>query len=248
MKLQVDNYTKTTWINGSEPALNAENLNKIEAGIEAATNGVIALETNKMTDNDGDGDYPTSNAVKNYLESNYYDADDAENMFQTKLYAGENITISSVQSKAVISADLSETASKADTYTKTEVDTKLGTKYDMSNIEEGNATLTAYTGQGDNIKSASCNYQRIGGFVTVNVAVVFNAVTLNTNSSIHLINLPYRNALDTPVCFTGISSKNAVFKGSLPKSSTWLSMMYATSKAYTFTDGEQLNFTLIYKI
>lgn len=47
MKLQVDNYTKTTWINGSEPALNAENLNKIEAGIEAATNGVIALETSK---------------------------------------------------------------------------------------------------------------------------------------------------------------------------------------------------------
>ena len=373
----------------------------------------LSNKITEMTDNDGDGDYPTSNAVKNYLEGNYYDADDSENVFQSKLYAGENITIGSVQGKAVISADLSgkadkdevykktdidtklnEKADKSTTYTKTEADAKLDdkenisnktasisksctdeqyptakavyqklskvytkaevnglyglklavgynsndvpvkiagnstisagnfasdeivkiyvgftqgiiqngaftacpnltdiyfynvetaysiannavpdgvtvhfavafnniecitkavcnfktAKYDSSNIEEGNATLTAYTGQGDNIKSASCIYQRIGGFVTVNAAVVFNAVTLNANSSIHLINLPYRNAWDTPMCFTGISSKNAVFKGSLPKSSTWLSMMYATPKAYTFTDGEQLNFTLIYKI
>ncbi len=230
----MNSYSKTNWQDSpsTDTPLSAENLNKIEAGIEAATNGVIALDTNKiteMTDNDGDGDYPTSNAVKNYLESNYYNADEAETVFQPKLYAGENITIGSVQGKAVISADLTA-------------------KYDSSNIEEGNATLTAYTGQSaDSIKSASCIYQRIGGFVTVNVAVVFNAVTLNANKSIHLINLPYQNA-STPVHFTGISSKNAVFKGSVPKSSTWLSMMYATPKDYTFTDGEQLNFALIYKI
>jgi hypothetical protein len=29
-------YTKTTWVNGSSPAINATNLNKIENGIEAA--------------------------------------------------------------------------------------------------------------------------------------------------------------------------------------------------------------------
>ncbi|MDO4831760.1 MAG: hypothetical protein Q4A46_09860, partial [Clostridia bacterium] len=122
----MNSYLKTNWQDSpsTDTPLSAENLNKIEAGIEAATNGVIALETNKiteMTDNDGDGDYPTSNAVKNYLEDNYYNVDEAENIFQSKLYAGENITIGSVQGKAVISADLSKTASKADTYTKAEV-------------------------------------------------------------------------------------------------------------------------------
>ena len=386
---------------------------KSESDTMLAQKESLSNKITEMTDSDGDGDYPTSNAVKNYLEGNYYNVDEAENVFQAKLVAGENITIGSVQGKAVISADLSgkadkdevykktdidtklnEKADKSTTYTKTEADAKLDdkenisnktasinksctdeqyptakavyqklskvytkaevnglyglelavgynsndvpvkiagnstisagkfasdeivkiyvgftqgiiqngafvacpnltdiyfynvkaaysiannavpdgvtvhfaetfnniecvtktvcnfktAKYDSSNIEEGNATLTAYTGQGDNIKSASCIYQRIGGFVTVNAAVVFNAVTLNANSSIHLINLPYRNAWDTPVRFTGISSKNAVFKGSVPKSSTWLSMMYATPKAYTFTDGEQLNFTLTYKI
>ena len=34
-------YTKTTWVNGTSPAINATNLNNIESGIENATNGNI---------------------------------------------------------------------------------------------------------------------------------------------------------------------------------------------------------------
>ena len=30
-------YTKTTWVNGSVPAVSATNLNKIETGIDTAT-------------------------------------------------------------------------------------------------------------------------------------------------------------------------------------------------------------------
>lgn len=45
----MDNYTKTTWVNGSAPALNAENLNKIENGIEASTEAVTALESRTAT-------------------------------------------------------------------------------------------------------------------------------------------------------------------------------------------------------
>lgn len=36
-------YTKTTWANGTAPALNATNLNNMEDGIEAACNGVDQL-------------------------------------------------------------------------------------------------------------------------------------------------------------------------------------------------------------
>ena len=37
----MDSYNKTVWVNGSNPPINAENLNHIESGIEAVTNEVI---------------------------------------------------------------------------------------------------------------------------------------------------------------------------------------------------------------
>lgn len=39
-------YTKTTWVNGSAPAINATNLNKMEQGIEDAGLGVIESSSN----------------------------------------------------------------------------------------------------------------------------------------------------------------------------------------------------------
>ena len=41
MKKSMNRYTKTEWRNGQAPALNAENLNHIENGLEAVTNEVI---------------------------------------------------------------------------------------------------------------------------------------------------------------------------------------------------------------
>ena len=43
----MDSYNKTVWVNGSNPPINAENLNNIENGIEAATEGVTAVEQGK---------------------------------------------------------------------------------------------------------------------------------------------------------------------------------------------------------
>ena len=42
--------------------------------------------------------------------------------------------------------------------------TALATKYDSSNIELGTATLTPYSTQIDRIKSATCPYEKIGGY------------------------------------------------------------------------------------
>ena len=37
-------YTATSWVNGSEPAINAANLNKLEAGVVAAHDAVANIE------------------------------------------------------------------------------------------------------------------------------------------------------------------------------------------------------------
>ena len=37
-------YTATSWVNGSEPAINAANLNKLEAGVVAAHEAVSNVE------------------------------------------------------------------------------------------------------------------------------------------------------------------------------------------------------------
>lgn len=42
-------YTKTTWVNGTAPAINATNLNKIETGIEDAHNGTILFPLGSAT-------------------------------------------------------------------------------------------------------------------------------------------------------------------------------------------------------
>lgn len=57
-------YTKTTWVNGGAPAINATNLNKIETGIQEAHAGfegnasdLIAHKADSMPHKTADGGY-----------------------------------------------------------------------------------------------------------------------------------------------------------------------------------------------
>ena len=45
----MNQYTKTDWTNDQSPAINAANLNKIEAQLELLTNTLIAQETKIVT-------------------------------------------------------------------------------------------------------------------------------------------------------------------------------------------------------
>lgn len=45
----MNKYNKIVFVNGSAPALNADNLNHMDEGIEQATDGAIALETEIAT-------------------------------------------------------------------------------------------------------------------------------------------------------------------------------------------------------
>ena len=132
-------------------------------------------------------------------------------------------------------------------YSASEVDSLLATKYDSSNIELGTATLTPYSTQIDKIKSATCLYEKIGDIVIVNVTVIMNATSLGGTSTIALLNMPFSNKSDMIVHDIGISKNGGMFRGSVNKSA-WLQFTPLNKQAYDFVADEQVNFSLIYKI
>lgn len=133
-------------------------------------------------------------------------------------------------------------------YSTSEVDTLLATKYDSSNIESGTSTLTPHSTVTDKIKNASCVYKKIGDTVIVNATLIMNPVTLGGNSIWSLIDLPFIHNSDTPLYFTGMSNKGNMFKGAIFKKSSWLSFQTLNKTQCVFTDSEQINFSLIYRI
>lgn len=144
------------------------------------------------------------------------------------------------------------TAKSGDTPTKSysasEVDSLLATKYDSSNIESGTSTLTPYSTIVDKIKSASCTYKMIGDIVIVSATVKMNAVTIGASSAYLLIDLPYKCISVDDVFCVGISNLGKLFKIAVPKNNTWLQFSTQDKTAYTFADGEQINVICLYKI
>ena len=133
-------------------------------------------------------------------------------------------------------------------YSATEVDSLLATKYDSSNIESGTSKLTPYSTITDKIKSASCTYKTIGDIVIVSATVKMNAVTIGANSSYPLIDLPYKCIAVDDVFCVGISNLGKLFKFTVVKNNTWLQFQSQDKTAYTFADGEQINVICLYKI
>ena len=133
-------------------------------------------------------------------------------------------------------------------YSASEVDSLLATKYDSSNIESGSSTLTPHSNVADKIKSASCVYKTIGDIVIINVTITMNAISMGANSSYALIDLPYKCISDSNVWGVGITSNNKLFKGAIAKNNTWLQFQTQDKTAYTFADDEQINFCIAYKI
>ena len=286
----MNKYNKIGFVNGSAPALNADNLNHMDEGIEQMTDGAITLETEITT---ARGDYADLIARFSADESNISQlASDAETTATTLATKANKSDISQINSRLQnaettlnykanatdvdnslakkednsnkVSSKSSVTSKSGnypsieylennyydftELYVSDEVDDLLADKYNSSNIESGSSTLTPYSSQTDKSKSAVCTYKKVGDTVFATVSITLNAGTLGANSTLHFIDLPFRHNSDTPVYFTGISSKGGVFKGVVPKTSTWLSIMSTVTQTYTFTDGEQLNFSLMYKI
>ena len=253
----MNKYNKIVFVNGSAPALNADNLNHMDEGIEQATDGAIALETEIATARGGSNSLGArldtvdtnlakkadkANTLAGYGISDAYTREGTDKKLARKLDSmpfdsePKNNSPCYLTSGAVYNALLV----KADK-------TALSTKYDSSNIELGTATLTPYSTQIDKIKSATCLYEKIGDIVIVNVTVIMNATSLGGTSAISLLNMPFSNKSDVIVHDIGISKNGGMFRGSVTKSA-WLQFTPLNKQAYDFVADEQVNFSLIYKI
>ncbi len=109
----MNKYNKIVFVNGSAPALNADNLNHMDEGIERATNGAIALETEIATARGG------SNSLGARLDT--VDANLANKADKTSTLAGYGIV---------------------NAYTKTEILNFLAKKEDNSNRVSSKTDIT----------------------------------------------------------------------------------------------------------
>ena len=237
--------------------LTADNLNHMDEGIERATDGAIALETEIATARGSSNSLGArldtadanlakkadkANTLAGYGISDAYTREGTDKKLARKLDSmpfdsePKNNSPCYLTSGAVYNALLV----KADK-------TALATKYDSSNIELGTATLTPYSTLIDKIKSATCLYEKIGDIVIVNVAVIMNATSLGGTSAISLLNMPFPNKSDAIVQDIGISKNGGMFRVSVTKSA-WLQFTPLNKQAYDFVADEQVNFSLIYKI
>lgn len=253
----MNKYNKIVFVNGSAPPLNADNLNHMDEGIERATDGAIALETEITTARGDSADLNTrftaDEASLEAVKSEIATARGGQNSLGARL----DKTDKSIARKLDSMPFDSEPKNNSPCYLTSGAvynallvkadKTALATKYDSSNIELGTATLTPYSTLIDKIKSATCLYEKIGDIVIVNVTVIMNATSLGGTSTIALLNMPFSNKSDVIVHDIGISKNGGMFRGSVNKSA-WLQFTPLNKQAYNFVADEQVNFSLIYKI
>lgn len=254
----MNKYNKIVFVNGSAPPLNADNLNHMDEGIERATDGAIALETEIATARGDSADLNTrftaDEASLEAVKSEIATARGGQNSLGARL----DKTDKSIARKLDSMPFDSEPKNNSPCYLTSGTvynallvkadKTALATKYDSSNIESGTSKLTPYSTVTDKIKSASCTYKTIGDIVIVSATVKMNAVSLSGNSMCPLIDLPYKCISEDNVFCVGISNLGKLFKFAIPKNNTWLQFSTQDKTAYTFADGEQINVICLYKI
>lgn len=254
----MNKYNKIVFVNGSAPPLNADNLNHMDEGIERATDGAIALETEITTARGDSADLNTrftaDEASLEAVKSEIATARGGQNSLGARLDKTDKSIARKLNSMPFDSEPKNNSPcylTSGTVYSALLVKadkTALATKYDSSNIESGTSTLTPYSTVTDKIKSANCTYKTIGDIVIVSATVKMNAVSLGGNSMCPLIDLPYKCISEDNVFCVGISNLGKLFKFAIPKNNTWLQFSTQDKTVYTFADGEQINVICLYKI
>jgi hypothetical protein len=256
----LNKYTRINWENTPSTAtpLTADNLNHMDDGIEQATNGAIALESEIAT---ARGSSNSLGARLDTVDTNFtnkadkattlagYGITDAYTKEKTDQKLAQKLNSMPFDSEPKYNSPCYLTSGTVYSALLVKADkTALATKYDSSNIESGTSTLTPYSTIADKIKSASCTYKTIGDIVIVSATVKMNAVSLSGNNMCPLIDLPYKCISEDNVFCVGISNLGKLFKFAIPKNNTWLQFSTQDKTAYTFADGEQINVICLYKI
>ena len=133
----MNKYNKIVFVNGSAPPLNADNLNHMDEGIERATDGAIALETEITTARGGQNslgarlDTADANLAK---KANKSDIDSINSRLQsTETTLKNKANIADVSNSLAKKADKSTTLAGygiSDAYTQEETNKKLARKLD----------------------------------------------------------------------------------------------------------------------
>lgn len=256
----MNKYTRMNWENTPSTAtpLTADNLNHMDEGIERATDGAIALETEIATARGGSNslgarldtvDTNLANKADKASTLAGYGITDAYTKKKTDQKLAQKLNSMPFDSEPKYNSPCYLTSGTVYSALLVKADkTALATKYDSSNIESGTSTLTPYSTIADKIKSASCTYKTIGDIVIVSATVKMNAATIGANSTYPLIDLPYKCIAEDNVFCVGISNLGKVFKFAVLKNNTWLQFQTQDKTAYTFADGEQINVICLYKI
>lgn len=256
----MNKYTRMNWENTPSTAtpLTADNLNHMDEGIERATDGAIALETEIAT---ARGSHDSLGARLDTVDTNLtnkadkattlagYGITDAYTKEKTDQKLAQKLNSMPFDSEPKYNSPCYLTSGTVYSALLVKADkTALATKYDSANIESGTSKLTPYSTVTNKIKSASCMYKTIGDVVIVSATVKMNAVSLAGNSMCPLIDLPYKCISEDNVFCVGISNLGKVFKFAVLKNNTWLQFQTQDKTAYTFADGEQINVICLYKI
>lgn len=256
----MNKYTRMNWENTPSTAtpLTADNLNHMDEGIERATDGAIALESEIATARGSSNslgarldtaDANLANKANKSTTLAGYGITDAYTKERTDQKLAQKLNSMPFDSEPKNNSPCYLTSGTVYSALLVKADkTALATKYDSSNIESGTSTLTPYSTIADKIKSASCTYKTIGDIVIVSATVKMNAATIGANSTYPLIDLPYKCIAEDNVFCVGISNLGKVFKFAVLKNNTWLQFQTQDKTAYTFADGEQINVICSYKI
>ena len=242
-------YTKTVWVDGAPPAVNATNLNKIENGIyensiEIALAGgnINTLSERTIAINTA----LSAKADKTELEDEITDLDETVTM-KINLKADKDSVDNAV---AQLSKQIADNKSSADesistlsqtvTDNKTATDKSLAAKYDSSNFENGTGELspaqTIYEGS-----AGKFVYVKNGNAVTVSVNITS---MLADKNYLQMTGLPFPAKTESRLASIAVySTENKVRNARIDGS--WI---YISSPSDKFAEGEKMNFIITYII
>ncbi len=162
----MNKYNKIVFVNGSAPPLNADNLNHMDEGIERATDGAIALETEITTARGGQSSLgarldKTDKSIARKLDSMPFDDKPKQN---SPCY----LTSGTVYNSLLTKAD------------KTETDNSLGEKADKADVDD----VKAYIGYTDSdilglqVDFENKTFKRLAGAVGLSQGADFDKFTM----------------------------------------------------------------------
>jgi hypothetical protein len=190
----MNKYNKIVFVNGSAPPLNADNLNHMDEGIERATNGAIALESEIATARGGQNslgarlDTVDTNLAKKADKSTTlagYGITDAYTKEKTDQKLTQKLNSMPFDSEPTLNSPCYLTSgavynallAKAD---KTETDDLLGEKADKAEVDD----VKAYIGYTDEDIVGLCvdyenkTFKRLAGAVNLSQGADFNKFTM----------------------------------------------------------------------